>query len=122
MLNNILTRIFGESRSYGITPEQRDMAEINAAAAGAPLIKEEAPVMETVETSVKRPDIIALELKYGPLTEGMLIKTDLHTMLELCPRTRRKRDAYKGLIRQLREDYGVTLEFETIAEKKNYEK
>ena len=54
-------------------------------------------------------DIRALVDNYGPLYQGMIIETDLQTMLEICPRQRRRSDAYNSLVNYLGREHGVTL-------------
>ena len=54
-------------------------------------------------------DIRALVDHYGPLYQGMIIETDLQTMLEICPRQRRRSDAYNSLVNYLGREHGVTL-------------
>ena len=54
-------------------------------------------------------DIRALVDNYGPLYKGMIIETDLQTMLEICPRQRRRSDAYNSLVNYLGREHGVTL-------------
>ena len=54
-------------------------------------------------------DIRALVDNYGPLYPGMIIETDLQTMLEICPRQRRRSDAYNSLVNYLGREHGVTL-------------
>ena len=54
-------------------------------------------------------DLRALVDHYGPLYQGMKIETDLQTMLEICPRQRRRSDAYNSLVNYLGREHGVTL-------------
>jgi hypothetical protein len=54
-------------------------------------------------------DLRALVENYGPLYQGMIIETDLQTMLEICPRKRRRSDAYNSLVNYLGREHGVTL-------------
>lgn len=42
-------------------------------------------------------EIKRLEAEYGPFVNGMSITVELKKLLELCPRKRRKKDAYRGL-------------------------
>ena len=53
-------------------------------------------------------DVRSLVDAYGPLFSGKVIEVTLQKLLLLCPRKRKRSDAYKGLIRQLGEE-GVTL-------------
>ena len=54
-------------------------------------------------------DIRALVDYFGPLYQGMVIETDLQEMLSLCPRQRRRSDAYNSLVNYLGREHGVTL-------------
>lgn len=111
MLISFLKQLFGDSRRTGITPEQRDMAEINAALA-APLVKEQAAetiISPATIQSQYANDIRILEEKYGKLEKDLVINLTLHEALELLPRKRRRSDAYQGLKSELKRLYGVTL-------------
>ena len=111
MLISFLKQLFGDSRRTGITPEQRDMAEINAALA-APLVKEQAAETIISPASIQSQyanDIRILEEKYGKLEKDLVINLTLHEALELLPRKRRRSDAYQGLKSELMRLYGVTL-------------
>lgn len=99
-----LQQFFSSSHHLGVLAEheQRMKTKIN----DEPLQR-----TTTIAPSLKESDdIMALTKKYGELYEGMIIETDLHTMLDICPRMRRKQDAYKGLISKLKKK-GVTLSF-----------
>ena len=54
-------------------------------------------------------DLRALVENYGPLYQGMIIETDLQTTLEICPRKRRRSDAYNSLVNYLGREHSVTL-------------
>ena len=53
-------------------------------------------------------EIKRLEAEYGPFVEGMHITVELKKLLEICPRKRRRKDAYRVLQKTLNE-MGVTL-------------
>ena len=57
------------------------------------------PVDERTSTEPKEndPELTILESEFGELSEGKIIEIDLHRLLDLIPRDRRKTDAYKGL-------------------------
>ena len=63
----------------------------------------ESPSIEPVDerTSIENcdsdPELDILEKEFGSLKEGRTIEIDLHRLLDLIPRDRRKADAYKGL-------------------------
>lgn len=42
-------------------------------------------------------EIKRLEAEYGPFVNGMSITVELKKLLEICPRKRRRKDAYRGL-------------------------
>ena len=42
-------------------------------------------------------EIMRLEDEYGPFANGMSITVELKKLLEICPRKRRRKDAYRGL-------------------------
>ena len=75
-----------------------------------------APSDETVKSSVSsmsvpkkfKDDIEALTAAYGELYEGLTIDINLQDLLEICPRERRRIDAYTGLTSYL-EKRGITL-------------
>lgn len=55
------------------------------------------PVDERTSTENNDPELDILEKEFGKLYDGMKIEIDLHSLLDLIPRDRRKADAYKGL-------------------------
>lgn len=67
-----------------------------------------APVVEVKQDSITD-DIERLETEYGPFYEGMAITVELKRLLLLCPRSRRRKDAYKKLQKVLLRERGVQL-------------
>ena len=61
------------------------------------------------QSDIRALDISALVMNFGPLYQGMTIETDLQTMLKICPRQRRRSDAYNSLVNYLGREHGVTL-------------
>ena len=53
-------------------------------------------------------EIKRLEAEYGPFASGMCITVELQKLLEICVRKRRRKDAYRGLQKEL-SNRGVTL-------------
>ena len=53
-------------------------------------------------------EIKKLEAEYGPFANGMCITVELQKLLEICVRKRRRKDAYRGLQKEL-SNMGVTL-------------
>ena len=74
-------------------------------AAGTVDNKESRPVSAEIDLDK---DIKALVDVFGPLTEGKVIELTLSRLLEICPRRRRKQDAFITLRNRLRA-YGVEL-------------
>ena len=54
-------------------------------------------------------DIKRLENEYGPFEEGMELTVELKRLLVLCNRSRRRKDAYKKLQKELLSEKGVIL-------------
>lgn len=56
-------------------------------------------------------DVEALKLRYRIELEttGVCIEIPLRDILEICPRERKRVDAYTGLVSYLKNEYGVTL-------------
>lgn len=66
-----------------------------------------ATVQDTSTTQTSEAEIV--ERTFGVFYEGKVIQTDLRTLLSLVPRKRERADAYRGLIKELKER-GVSLE------------
>ena len=95
MLEVVLRRLFGGSREE--TPPRPNVA------VG---VKEKDSKREEKYGS----DIEALKKQYGEqFRSGLCIKIPLKEIINLCPRVRRRVDAYTGLIGYLKNEYGVTL-------------
>ena len=82
--------------------------------------REEVPPKPNVTVGVKEKnskrdekygsDIKALKKQYGAeFKSGVCIETSLKEIINLCPRERRRTDAYTGLVGYLKSEYGVTL-------------
>jgi len=54
-------------------------------------------------------EIAAIEYEYGKIEEGAEVVVELQKLLTICPRTRRRADAYKGLISKVRKEKNATL-------------
>jgi hypothetical protein len=78
-----------------------------------PAIKEPEPIPEMKDDI--DPEILLLARKYGPLTNGVKIELSLQESLQLFPRHRKRSDAYKGLIKKVKEKFNAEL---TIGTKK----
>ena len=57
-------------------------------------------------------EIKRLEDEYGPFANGMSITVELKKLLEICPRKRRRKDAYRGLQNALN-NIGVQLKIKS---------
>ena len=82
--------------------------------------REETPPRPNVAVGVKEKDskrddkycsdIEALKQRYGAeFKSGVCIEIPLKEIINLCPRERRRADAYTGLVGYLKSEYGVTL-------------
>lgn len=99
-----LNRLFGGSREE--TPPKPNVAVT---------VKEKDSKREEMYSS----DIEALKLKYGAeFKSGVCIETTLKEIINLCPRERRRTDAYTGLVGYLKSKYGVTLKITSNKTKK----
>ena len=57
-------------------------------------------------------EIKRLEAEYGPFANGVSITVELKKLLEICPRRRRRKDAYRNLQKTL-DEMGVTLKIKS---------
>lgn len=102
LLNNMFSSIFTDTC-------EKPMKNGSAPIPEAQEKSERAPVVEDVKQDSITNDIKRLETEYGPFTEGMSITVELKRLLLLCPRSRRRKDAYKKLQKVLLRDKGVIL-------------
>lgn len=66
-------------------------------------------VSEKTNTKYKK-DIEALRTKYGDsFSTGFCIEVTLKELLEICPRERKRTDAYTGLVSYLSKELGIKL-------------
>lgn len=80
-------------------------------------VRETTPGVIEKSSSIAKPipekyekDIEALRKKYGEnFKTGLCIEITLKELLEICPRERRRTDAYTGLISFLKAKQGITL-------------
>ena len=77
---------------------------------------------ETAKTNLKyHTDIESLKKVYGDsFLPGLCIETTLTELLEICPRERRRKDAYTGLISYLKKNYDVELKINSQKKQKNF--
>lgn len=77
--------------------------------ADPPKYKQIRPTLNPIEPNkYYASDIEALEGRYGELKKGLIIETTLQDLLQICPRNRKRTEAYQGLISYLKK-IGVTL-------------
>lgn len=100
MILDYLNRLFSSDRKL----EQKTSESIEVLAGEK---REEEPAV-SIESKYDDPEIAIMDKYYGPLAEGMVIEAALADMLQLLPRSRRKSDAYKGLVNRLKA-FGVEL-------------
>ena len=72
-----------------------------------PAIRESEPVPEMKDDI--DPEILLLAKTYGPLTNGVKIELSLAEGLKLFPRNRHKSDAYKSLVRRVKQMFNAEL-------------
>ena len=118
---DLFLKLFGEGSTVPTNGQNN-----NTNAAGY-TIKERAVIGESIVPAIREPDpipemkddidpeILLLARKYGPLTNGVKIELSLQEALQLFPRHRKRSDAYKGLIKKVKEQFNVEL---TIGTKK----
>ena len=114
MLTSLFSVLFGE-RSTVSTKRQNDTAagdDIKERAviveeSFVPAIREPEPVPEMIDDI--DPEITLLARKYGPLKDGLKIELSLAEALKLFPRNRHKSDAYKSLVRRVKQMFNTEL-------------
>ena len=80
--------------------------------------------LQEIEVEIEDPEVqVLIEEEFG----GVLptcgnIEIELHRLLEILPRKRRKADAYKGLVSRLRNNYGLELVIVSARKKKGCKK
>ena len=102
MHNNLLNTLFGAEARPDLKQKQQDNVDLPVAEA-------------SISPSVAEPpygkfdaDIQALQKKFGKLESGLGIMISLKELLAICPRKRKRTDAYHGLVNYL-EKSGVSL-------------
>ncbi len=78
------------------------------------VIEKDGDEIEKEEMRIEKPskyqsDLKAIEHEFGPLQTGLCITTDLQKLLGICPRERKRIDAYRGLISYLEKEKEVSL-------------
>lgn len=89
-------------------------------------VRETTPGVIEKSSSIAKPipekyekDVEALRKKYGEnFKTGLCIEVTLKELLEICPRERRRTDAYTGLISFLKAKLGITLNIKSQKSKR----
>lgn len=89
-------------------------------------VRETTPDVTEKSSTIAKPipekyekDIEALRKKYGEnFKTGLCIEVTLKELLEICPRERRRTDAYTGLISFLKGKMGITLNIKSQKSKR----
>ena len=97
MIHNLIEKLFGTVKNSS-EPKRR----LDVLSGG----KEECP--NPPSPVYEDPEIEVLAREFGPMTEGKVIEIRLADLLQILPRSRRKVDAYKGLVKRA-EALGVQL-------------
>lgn len=74
--------------------KKEDTAEKKKDVIESPVVEEQDIIIPQDLPIKYSEDIRALVDKFGALSKGMKIETDLKTMLQICPRHRKRVDAY----------------------------
>lgn len=83
-------------------------------------VAETAPHVITEDAVVSlSPEFAVLSERFGELTDGKVIEINLQDLLEILPRKRKRKDSYRKLVNQLKEEKGVLLHI--TSRKKNHE-
>lgn len=105
MIQMLLNSMFSAFPGIWTEPKKDDLSAPIPEAQGK---SECAPVVEVKQDSITA-DIKRLEDEYGPFEEGMELTVELKRLLVLCNRSRRRKDAYKKLQKELLREKGVIL-------------
>lgn len=102
MIHNLLETLFA-------TNSRPDLVQKHEVAVHANDIKQQSPLVSEKPQGKYDTDVDALQEKYGVLTPGLHIEVGLQDILKICPRTRRRIEAYQGLVSFLKTKLDVTL-------------
>lgn len=107
MFENFLRIVSGE-RVLSTPPNREEDDGLNTITAAPHVINREAAIPSATDDS----ELCVLVEHYGELSEGRIIKVPLQELLNVLPRTRRRSDAYRTLVKKLKQ-MGVTLSITT---------
>ena len=105
MLMELLNRLFGSE----IQREPKQRKDEMAGEVDVKVEKQQQETAVNVKPQYDNPDLTILAAKYGELNAGKEIKIELNEAAKLLGRKRVRLDAFAGLIKKLRNDYGVEL-------------
>ena len=101
MLGNLMNIFFDGTLEESSERQVRE----TTADPGVTVKKDSKPIPEKYEK-----DIEALRKKYGEnFKTGLCIEITLKELLEICPRERKRTDAYTGLVSYLSKELGIKL-------------
>ena len=99
MLTDLIKRILENERKIHVSNRDEELT--------MPHVIEE---KDSEKENKYNSDIEALRLLYRDrFKTGLCIETSLQDILRICPRERKRADAYTGLISYLKNQYGITL-------------
>lgn len=107
MLNNLIFALFRTDARTDIEPQTATPDESNGS------------ISPQTKASKYADDIESLTEWFGDLSKGQHISVTLQEMLDICPRSRRRVEAYMGLTSYLKKELDVTL---TIKSNRSNEK
>ena len=114
MLRNLHILLFGGGSIVPSTnPVASDKERAIVEESFIPEIRPTEPIPEMIDDV--DPEILLLAKNYGPITNGVKIELSLQDALQLFPRQRKRSDAYKSLIKKVKELFNAEL---TIGTKK----
>lgn len=100
MLETLISRILGAEKVSAPNRQEEGTT---------PDVTEKSSTTKPVPEKYRK-DIEALRTKYGDsFSTGFCIGVTLKELLEICPRERRRSDAYTGLVSCLSKELGITL-------------
>ena len=92
MLEHLLTMIFGERNAF---PNRQE---------STPDVSK-----KSVDIDTNEDEVVRLARLHGPLASGKRIELTLQQALQEFPRERKRSDAYRGLIKRVKEEYDTEL-------------
>ena len=111
MMDNYFTNLFRFFTSEPIDPEVSQQKAATKEVDPSSGVKKVA-----IQNDVDQPfqgDIRNLVDHFGALQDGKIVEVSLQELLQICPRNRKRSDAYRGLISYLQREIGVTLTIKT---------